>query len=129
LTAPKKKRGGQPKVDPVVTVGRAYDFELKLKQIWTAVGTAIVNARVPEDITEAFKDLAYHRDRLAVDPLPRLMIEAINDRDFPKINPEKQIRFIAQSIAGWGYVSIARSRQICRKARKTNVQDGPRTVD
>jgi hypothetical protein len=123
LTSPKKKRGGQWKVDPELTEGRAYAFAMLLKQIWHETGEAIIKAKNTEDVTAMFRDMPYHRERLAVGPLPQLILQAIQDRDFPKVRSQKQIKFIADSIAGWGQVSIARSRQICRIVRKAKTTE------
>ena len=99
------------------TWGRAQNFELLLWDVWGQVGDEILRAGTPQEIKAAFEPLPYHRDRLAVDPLPRLMLEAVQERDFPKVRTESQIRFIAESLAGWGTVSPRRSREICRKQR------------
>ena len=118
LTGITRKRGGQWKVDPDITEGRAYDFAMLLMQVWPELGCSIINARTPREVASAFDLQPYFRERLAVNPLPELIFQAVRDRDFPKVRSDKQIRFIADSIAAWGNVGITRSRQICRLVRK-----------
>ncbi len=94
-----------------------------LQAVWSLVeGPLLAAARDktvrPEAIKGALQVDQYHRERLAASPLPELMIQAVRDREFPKVRRDRQITFIADSIAAWGVVSPRRSRQICRLERR-----------
>jgi hypothetical protein len=122
LPLDKKSSRGRRGTNPRETFNRAYRFELMLKDIGETTLDRLLQAQMADEIIAAFGENNFHRDRLACGPLPRLILEARRDHDWPKKRREAQIRFLARSMAAFGIVSGRRSRAICREEEKRQGQ-------
>lgn len=97
MTEFSRRRGGQWKVNPVVTEGHAFNFKFMLEAVWD-VGERLLAARTHPPISGPPRAPLgqYYRERLAVAPLPKLILEAVRHRDFPKRSAERQIHRAAR---------------------------------
>ena len=118
LPLDKETRLGRPGVNPRETFGRANGFELMFRGVGETTVERLLRAQTEEEIIAAFGDDSYHRDRMACGPLPRLILEARKDHDWPMKSRKAQIRFLARSMAAFGTVSGRRSRAICREEER-----------
>jgi len=93
------------------------DFRLILGHcgVWEKVREKVLAAQTVEKIIEVFRPIAYYGEKFL--RAPATLLEAIEHRDFPKRNFERQIAFIADSLAADGRVTARRSREICRAER------------
>ena len=102
------------------------DWRLKLAPGWKQpdVKAKLLTAKSEQDVKDAFQLMgSYNTEHCASGNLPRTILEALKDRDFPKIEEDAQIAFIADSMAARGDVSARRSRQIVRRERKRQNRD------
>ena len=107
-------------------LAHAMDWRLKLAPCWQEpdVKRGILDAKNEQDVVAAFQPRGpYFRDRCTMGNLPRTILEAVHDRDFPKINEDAQVAFLADSLVAMGDVSGRRSRQIVRRERKKRGND------
>jgi hypothetical protein len=123
----KGNRGRPSSVERRIVAGRGYNYELLLKAVWGEVGERVVGATSPEQVADALNSLSeYYRTKLAFDPLPTVIYEAVQYRDFPKSGrPDITIRYIARSIAAQGKVSHRRSRRICWEEEQADLTAEP----
>jgi hypothetical protein len=124
LTRIGKKRGPKPNINRSEVVGRAYDF----KRIFKLAGKKIdwvklLAAQSVEDVEKAFElmDEVYRGKFLYK---PRLLLECVKDKKFPKQDRNAQELFMAESLAGDGLVTIRRSRDICQEYRAERKRQG-----
>jgi hypothetical protein len=99
--------------------GRSYNHRLQFSQIWDTVGESLICAQTQEDVLKAL-DLAgqYWRNIFGSSPgIPSLILRILHDPKFPKKVRQRQINFLADSLAAWGSVSPRRSRDICEQER------------
>jgi hypothetical protein len=126
LTAfPKKPRRGRPsRVNRREVFGRALHYQALLDAVWDSLYPAILNARSAAGVARVLRALPqYYRDKLAFDPLPKVIFEAVQYKDFPKSGKrELVVSYLARSLAADGAVSHRRSRQICKEEQRANAQ-------
>jgi hypothetical protein len=110
------KRGpGRPGVRASEILGRAGDYRLIFNEIWDTVGEPLLKAQKEEEVIQALdRDGRYTREFV---PITSLILKVLHDPDFPKKKREAQINFLADSLAGFGWVSPRRSRDICEQER------------
>jgi hypothetical protein len=109
-----KKRGpGRPGVRASEIAGRAYNHRLIFTQNWERMREPLLKAQDEKAVIQAF-DPPYAGEFEAIAPL---ILRVLRDPDFPKIKQEAQINFLADSLAGRGWVSPRRSRDICEQER------------
>jgi len=86
-------------------------------QIWETVRQALIAAQTEEDVLKAL-DLAGQYWRNEFGRIPSLILKILHDPKFPKKRRQRQINFLADSLAAWGSVSPRRSRDICEQERR-----------
>lgn len=121
-----RKRGGQRRVDPEETLGRAEHFRqiLGTSGLWTRVCDPLLRAKTEADVLSAFGNVSEWEARpFRIGTMPTVLLTTLNDRDFPKARAEAQIAFLADSLAAEGSVTPRRSRQICREERRKRDAD------
>ncbi len=116
----KKKPRGRPGVRPSEIRGRADNYRFIFGQIWGKLREPLLRATTEKEITSIFDEYAKPYTQEFVPALNSLILKVIHDRRFPK-RPEPQIKFVADSLAGVGWVSARRSRDICEQERKKKV--------
>lgn len=112
-----KRRGRPSRVIPSEVLNRAMDFRITLGgcRVWAQVRKKVMGAQTTEEIIEIFRPIANYSQKFL--RAPATLLQAIQHRDFPKRNFERQIAFIADSLAADGRVTARRSREICRAER------------
>lgn len=79
------KRGRPSRVNRSEILGRAHDREMLLAAVWTQVGELLTEARSAEDVRAALESLPdYYRKKLAFDPLPKVIFDAVQYREIPQ---------------------------------------------
>jgi hypothetical protein len=79
----------------------------------------LFNARNAADVKEAFESDAIRLAPIGAMPSWFTVINGIlRERTFPKTR-DAQIKFLADSLAGWGEISPRRSRDLCAEARSS----------
>jgi hypothetical protein len=115
LDAFSPKRGrGRPGVRASEIGGRGENYRLIFSQIWDAVGSALLKAKTEEDVDRAFDPRPVYKHEFV--PMASLILRVLHDPKFPK-RPEPQRNFLANSLAGRGWISPRRSRDICLQER------------
>jgi hypothetical protein len=126
---PGKRGRGRPGVRPSEISGRAYDYRLIFSQIWDdktdargdtlkGMGDALLNAQTEADVIGAFEPWPSYKQQFA--SISTLILKVLREKNFPK-RREPQINFLADSLAGRGWISPRRSRDICERERKKKV--------
>jgi hypothetical protein len=90
-----------------------------LGQVWDRLWPLLSQAQTEQDVVRALEEGAspYAREFL---PIAGLGLRVIRDRRFPK-RRQARINFLADSLAGYGWISARRSRDICDQERKKRV--------
>ena len=112
----KRGRGRPPRMRPSEIHGRADNYRFIFGQIWDRLWPRLTGAQTEQDAVDAFLELASPYAQEFVPALANLIIRVLSDRRFPK-RREAQIKFIADSLAGLGYVAPRSSRDICQRER------------
>jgi hypothetical protein len=110
--------------------GRSYNLRLQFGQIWDTVGEDLIRAQTQEDVLKTL-DLAgqYWRNELGSSPgILSLIVGVVRDPKFPKKMRQRQINFLADSLAAWGSVSPRRSRDICEQERAKERAKSPHKI-
>jgi hypothetical protein len=110
----KRSRGRPYKIRASEVRGRAYNYRLIFNQTWDALGEPLLKAKTEEEVLQAFGRTA-HKGEFAT--LASLILEVLNDPDFPKRDKEARINFLADSLAARGIVTPRSSRDICQRGR------------
>jgi hypothetical protein len=118
LAGPSKKRGRgrPPKIDPSTVVGAADTYRTWLPQFWSKLGPRLLAAKSSKEISAAIRELAAGVSASLV-PYSELILKIVRDRKFPAVRRASQIRFLADSLGGQGFVTPRRSREICAEER------------
>lgn len=87
-------------------------------QIWKLVGDSLLRAQTAEDVLRAFDPLPGRKQEF--EPIAPLMLTVLHEPKFPK-RTRPRINFLADSLAGLGWVRPRRSRDICERERKRKV--------
>jgi len=112
-----RKRGrGRPGVIASQVRGRGDNYRWILSQVWDRLWPLLAKAKTEGEVVKAFQEGARPYDREFVPALAGLVIKVINEPEFPK-RRKPQINFLADSLAGVGWVTPRRSRDICEQAR------------
>ena len=111
------KRGrGRPGVRPSGVSGRSYHYRLIFRQIWERLREPLLTATTDEDVTRVLEGFGTPYSREFAPTLSPLILQVIREPRFPK-GPEAQMGFLADSLAGRGWISPRRSRDICQRER------------
>ena len=113
-----KRPRGRPGVRPSEISGRSYHYRLLFSQIWKDVGDALLKAQTEEEVVRAFDPWPSYKQDFA--PISALVLKVLREQKFPK-RRKPQINFLADSLAGRGWISPRRSRDICERERKKKV--------
>ena len=114
-----RKRGRKPQVQPSEVFGRAQNYRGIFgtgdvwERLWPVLKVATDDASV-RDALESAQVPAIH-EFTGLEPLIR---RVVRERLFPKRNRTAQINFLADSLAGRGYVQPRRARDICARLWK-----------
>jgi hypothetical protein len=126
-----KRRRGRPGIRASEVFGRAQNYRWILEQVWQRLREPLSQARTEEEIIRAFADNASPYEREFVPALAPLILQVLHDPKFPKREPRPlkrksksrkpkpnpRIVFLADSLAGRGWISPRRSRDICARER------------
>ena len=119
LTRIPKKRGPKHKVKPSEVLNRSRHLK------WLLITCAdeidwpkLITAKTEAQIAEAFDKVPIKDYKRVLLARSSLILECLKDPDFPKVQLKAQIRFLAESLGGHGYVKLRRSRDICLEQRK-----------
>lgn len=123
----KRTRGRPRRVIPSETSGRARNYRGILNQVWDQLWPRLEQAQTEEDVTNAFNEGASPYIREFIPALAGLVLEVMRDRRFPE-KREPQINFLADSLAGRGWVRPRRSRDICARERAKEDPKSPHKI-
>ena len=101
---------------PTEIRGRADNYRSILGQVWDRLWPRISQALTDQEVIDAFLENASPYAQEFVPAMANLIFRVLRERKFPK-RPEAKISFLADSLAGLGYVSPRSSRDICQKER------------
>lgn len=110
-----KRTRGRPGVRASEIAGRAYNYRLILGTVWDRLWPQLSRAQTQEDVNKAFQERSAPYEREFV-PVLTLVLPVLRDAKFPKKRTTR-INFLADSLAGLGWVSPRRSRDICADVR------------
>jgi hypothetical protein len=123
----KRSRGRPRRVIPSETCGRAQNYRGILNQVWDRLWPLLEQAQTEEDVTKAFEERTSPYAREFMPALAGLVLEVLRDRRFPE-RREPQINFLADSLAGRGWVRPRRSRDICARERAKGHPKSPHKI-
>ena len=110
----KRGRGRPARVRASEIAGRAYNYRLIFSQNWNSVGEPLLKAKTEGEVIQVFEKAGpYMREFVPIAPL---ILKVLHDPEFPK-RRETQINFLADSLAGYGWISPRHSRNICERER------------
>jgi hypothetical protein len=112
----KRARGRPPRVRPTEIRGRADNYRFIFGQVWDRLWPRLSQALTDREVVDAYLEGASPYAQEFVPALASLIVRVLREPKFPK-RPEAQINFLADSLAGLGYVSPRSSRDICQKER------------
>lgn len=88
-----------------------------LDQVWSDLAPQLFKAQNAADVKNAFESDSVRQTPIGAMPSWYAVIPKIlRERTFPKTR-DTQIKFLADSLAGWGEISPRRSRDLCAEAR------------
>ena len=97
---------GRPGVRASEIEGRAYHYRLIFEEIWDVVGESLLKAQTEENVIQVLQRDGRYTNEFA--PIASLVLEVLRDPDFPKRKREAQIGFLADWLAGRGWITHAR---------------------
>ena len=110
---PEKGGRGRPRLCRYSEIiKRAQNYRGIFTGIWDRLSVALLAARNEEEVTEAFRSHAQPNSNEFVPRLAKDILEVLREKKFPK-KPRAQIKFLANSLAGWPNVAARTSRDIC----------------
>lgn len=112
----KRGRGRPARMLPSEIRGRADNFRWILAQVWDRLWPLLSNAQSDQAVIDSFLAGANPYAQEFVPSLANLIFRVLRERKFPK-RGKAQINFLADSIAGLGYVAPRSSRDICEQER------------
>lgn len=108
----KRGRGRPARVRASEIAGRAYNYRLIFSQNWDFIGEPLLKAMTEGEVVQVLNG-RYMREFVPIAPL---ILKVLHDPEFPK-RRETQINFLADSLAGYGWISARHSRNICERER------------
>jgi hypothetical protein len=112
----KRGRGRPPRVRPTEIQGRADNYRFIFGQVWDRLWPRLLRATTDQEVIDSFLEGATPYAQEFVPAMANLIFRVLREPKFPK-RPEVQINFLADSLAGLGYVAPRSSRDICQKER------------
>ncbi len=113
-------RGRPARIRPLEIRGRAENYRWIFDQVWGRLWPLLAGAQTRADVVNALQKGASPYDREFI-PLADLVLRLLQEKKFPK-RREAQINFVADSLAGIGWISLRRSRDICDRQRAIEKQ-------
>ena len=111
------KKRGRPGVRASEIAGRAGNYRNIFEQIWERLREPLLKSQTKDEITQAFEQFGQTYSREFVPHRSGLILKVLREPKFPK-RPGPQIAFLADSLAGLGWITPRRSRDICERERK-----------
>lgn len=112
----KRGRGRPPRVRPSEIRGRADNYRFIFNQVWGRLWPGLSRARTDQEVIDVFVAEAQPYAPNFMPSLATLVFQIVREPKFPKTE-DARISFLADSLAGLGYVSPRSSRDICQKER------------
>ena len=112
----KRGRGRPPTVRPSELRGRADSYRFIFDQVWDRLWPRLSQAQTDQGVVDSFLEGANPYAQDFVPTQASLIFRVLREPKFPKWR-EAQINFLADSLAGLGYVAPRSSRDICQKER------------
>lgn len=112
-------RGRPVKVVASSVRGRADNYRVWFERIWDEIEGPLLAAHTESEVVNAIR-LAAPGNEEAVRVAP-LVLKVLKDPNFPTRRGAR-IRFLADSIAGLGWVTLRSSRDICARERKADAK-------
>ena len=112
-----RDRGRPRKIDPHIVIGTSDVLRTQLAYAWPTMGEKLLIAKTAEEVWEILKSGRGVISNVEGFEFSQRMFEIIKDRKFPRARAKSQINFLADSLAGQGFVTSRRSREICAKER------------
>jgi hypothetical protein len=113
----KRGRGRPRKVIPTEIRGRSENYRHILAGVWVRLWPRLSEVQTEADVIEAFTVGARPYEREFVPAFAALVLKVLREPRFPKKRREAQIAFLADSLAGVGWVTPRTSRDICERGR------------
>jgi len=96
--------------------GRADNNRYIFGRVWDRLWPRLSQAQTDQDVIDAFVEEGQPYAPNFMPGLANLVLRILREPKFPKWR-EAQINFLADSLAGLGYVAARSSRNICQKER------------
>lgn len=112
----KRARGRPPTVRPSEIRGRAENYRFIFGQVWDRLWPKLSRVQTDQAIIDAFVEEAQPYAPTFMPGLANRVFRILREPKFPK-RREAQINFLADSLAGLGYVAPRSSRDVCQKER------------
>jgi hypothetical protein len=112
------RRGRRPRIPGSWVRGRADNYRDTFELIWESIWPSLARAETEEDVINAFgaANVAASLQSEVVN-MAELILEVVRDPNFPRRDRQAQIRFLADSIAGFDTFTPRSSRDICERER------------
>ena len=119
----KPGRGRRPRVAADLMRARSEHLRRCLDQVWSDLAPRLFAARNAADVKTAFDSEPIRLAPIGAMPSWYPMIpHIVRERAFPKTRAA-QVKFLADSLAGWGEISPRRSRDLCAEARASAARE------
>jgi hypothetical protein len=112
----KRGRGRPPRVRPTEIRGRADNYRFIFGKVWDRLWPKLSQALTDQEVIDAFCEGASPYAQDFVPGLANVISRVLREPKFPK-RSEAQINFLADSLAGLGYVAPRSSRDTCQRER------------
>ena len=113
----KPGRGRRPRVATDLMLARSQHLRRSLALVWSDLAPRLFAARNAAEVKGAFESDSIRMAPIGAMPSWYPVIpEILRERTFPRTR-DAQIKFLADSLAGWGEISPRRSRDLCAEAR------------
>jgi len=116
MVSRKPVRGRPPRVRPSEIRGRADNNRFIFGQVWDRLWPQLSQAQTDQEVIDAFVEGADPYAPSFMPGLANLVFRILGEPKFPK-RREARINFLADSLAGLGYIAPRSSRDICEKER------------
>lgn len=111
-----KQRGRPPTIQRDWVIGRAYNYNIQLSQVWPRLEGSLMAAQTEEEVVHAFENNASLYAQNFVPGMVPDILAVIRDPKFPK-RQTARVNFLADSLAGRPSLSFRSSRDICEQDR------------
>ena len=112
----KRGRGRPARVRPSEIRGRGDHYRLIFDQVWNRLWPLLLKVETEEDVIKAFEEGARPHAQNFMPSLSNLILKVLREPKFPE-RRKAQINFLADSLAGVGWITPRYSRDLCEKER------------